>query len=551
MVTDNLKAMKNKYIRLALFIGLFSFGFISCDDLADPIVKDLEFDRQFTPTRVTTSNGQTQATIQWSASLFSETGAVTYKVEVSKTLAFTVVEYSTTTSSLQAVITNQNIEIKQNHYARVKALGATEAEDSGWIVSGAFQITGEQIFLVVREADLAYNSVYLRWAAAGTDVTEIVLTPETGSASNYTITADEKTASAKTIVGLQPATGYTAEIFNGTTSRGTVSFTTFSVDVPDADLIIYLDGDDVFTQTTFDTLTATSVTFVFPQGSVYGADAALVLKGSTDFTFYGIPGANKPILAFNGFTLPSVGGKIKFENVDLTGFQYVEGVPTATKRAYIFNQSVASVTEEITFENCIIRNFANTPFRIQSANVITLEKFVANNCIVYDVSATVGALQTYAFINTNVATGKINNIELTNSTFYNLRIGLILHNAAPSQSVTISNCTVNDISDDARALVDYNAQAVTTFTFTANIIGKSKSALNTARGIRIAGTTVSVPSSTYITNDYITATSPIGGVTNYAGTNTELFEAPASGNFNFKDTNFAGKSTSGDPRWRQ
>jgi hypothetical protein len=547
MGIKKLSAMKNQYIRLAFFIGLFSFGFISCDDLADPIVSGHEFERQFTPTKISTTNGQTQATVRWSASLFSETDAVSYKIEVSKTLDFAVIEHTATTTNLEVFVTNEDIEIKIDHYARVKALGATESGDSGWIISGAFQITGEQIFLPVVEADLAYNAATVRWTVSGS-VTIITLTPEGGSSTEFTLTDEEKAAGAKAFTGLLPAVTYTAEIFNGTTNRGAVIFTTFSIEVPAADLTIYLDSDDVFAQTTFDTLTKASVTFVFPQGSVYGASAALILKGSTDINFYGVPGANKPILAFNGFTLPTVGGKIKFENVNLTGYEYIAGVEnTANKRAYIFNQSIASTTSEVAFENCIIRNFANTPFRIQSANAITVGKVHVNNCIVYDISAA----QTYAFINSNVATGKVDNIEITNSTFYNIRIGLILHNAAPSQSVIVSNCTVNDISDDARALIDYNAQTVTTFTFTANIISKTKSLANTARGIRIAGADASVPSSSYITNDYVPATNLIGGVSSYAGSNTDLFVAPASGNFNFKDTNFAGKSTSGDPRWRQ
>jgi hypothetical protein len=261
-----------------------------------------------------------------------------------------------------------------------------------------------------------------------------------------------------------------------------------------------------------------------------------------------VPGANKPILAFNGFTLPTVGGKIKFENVNLTGYEYINGVEnTLNKRAYIFNQSLASTTSEVTFENCIIRNFANTPFRIQSANAITVDKVLVNNCVVYDISAA----QTYAFINVSVATGKVNNIEITNSTFYNVRIGLILHSAAASLTVKVTDCTINDISDNTRALIDYNLQTVGTFTFTSNIVGKVKTTDNTARGIRIAGASVSVPSSTYVTTDYVTFNNPIGGVSAYAGLSTDLFLNPASGNFSFKDGAFAGKSASGDPRWRQ
>jgi hypothetical protein len=546
MVTDNLTAMKNMYIRLGFFIGLFSFGFISCDDLVDPIVSDLEFDRQFTPTRITTTNGQTQATIQWSASLFSETGAVTYKVEVSKTLAFTVIEYSTTTSELQAVVTNQSIEIKQEHFARVKALGATETEDSGWIVSGAFQITGEQIFSNVTEADLTHSSVTLKWVSGG-NVTSITLTPDNGAPTEYPITDEEKTANVKTITGLTQGTNYTAEIFDGGTSRGVTTFTTFSLEVPEAELIVVLEDDKLIEeQIDFSTVSVSSVTVVFEQGKVYNSGATMVLTtNNVNIHFYGMPGPDKPIVSFSLLTLPALGGEIKFSNLDLTG--YPNGDPTATKRAYIFNQSAATQTSEIVFENCIIRNFENTPVRIQGGNAIDINNLVVNNCIVYDVST---GGQNYAFINNTATNGRVNNIEITNSTFYHLKIGLILHNATPSQSLKISDCTVDDICIDGRALVDYNAQTVGTFTFTANILGKTKGT-STVRGIRIASASVTVPSSSFITADYIVANNPIGGVTTYAGLSTDLFQNTATGDFNFKDTNFAGKSTAGDPRWRQ
>jgi hypothetical protein len=540
-----MNAVKKRYIRTGIFVTVLSLACVACQTV-DPLIEELKLDRKFTPTEISTNNGQTQATIRWSASLFSS-NAVPYELEISKSETFAVIEYSLTTTSLEAVVTNTDIDIKQDHYARVRAKGEDASGDSGWLISGVFRITGEQIFLPITEADLAYNGVTLKWTIGG-DVTKVTITPNGGSTTEFTISEDEKTAGAKAITGLFPAITYTAEIFNGTTSRGTTTFTTFSLDVPEAELTIYLDADDVFAQTTFDTLTKASVTFVFAQGSVFGGSTALVLKGNTDFNFFGVPGANKPILAFNGFTLPTVGGKIKFENVTLTGYEYIDGVEnTANKRSYIFNQSLTSTTSEVVFENCIIRNFANTPFRIQSANIITVDKVLVNNCTIYDISAS----QTYAFIHSTVATGKVDNIEITNSTFYNIRVGLIRHDLAPSSSLTVSNCTIHDISDNTRALIDYNAQAVTSFTFTANIIGKTKTTDNTARGIRIAGASVSVPSSSYITADYTTANNPIGGASSYPGLGTDLFNNPAAGDFTFKDTNFAGKSTSGDPRWRQ
>ena len=46
------------------------------------------------------------------------------------------------------------------------------------------------------------------------------------------------------------------------------------------------------------------------------------------------------------------------------------------------------------------------------------------------------------------------------------------------------------------------------------------------------------------------ATNQLTGLTSYTKTTAELFTDPAKGDFTYKDTGFAGKSTAGDPRWR-
>jgi hypothetical protein len=250
-------------------------------------------------------------------------------------------------------------------------------------------------------------------------------------------------------------------------------------------------------------------------------------------------------MAFNGFTLPATAGTIKFENVDLTGYQ--NGDPSASKRNYVFNQSAATNTAEIDFENCVIRNFVNTPLRLQGSNAITIGKVSVNKCIVYDIGDN-NANGTYAFIHTNVATGKFNNISITNSTFYKVGYGLILHNSAPSQSLTIENNTFYNVTGDGRYFIDFNAQTIGAVSFQNNIIGKTLSPLASARGIR-AGTAISANNS-FKTSDAVFSANPITGITDYTKASTELFTDVASGNFLIKDNGFAGKSTAGDPRWR-
>jgi hypothetical protein len=185
---------------------------------------------------------------------------------------------------------------------------------------------------------------------------------------------------------------------------------------------------------------------------------------------------------------------------------------------------------------------------MQGSNSITVNKLVYNRCIVWDCGDN-NSNGTYAFIHTNVATGKINNIELTNSTFYKIGYGLILHNAAPSQSVIINNCTFNNTTGNGRYFIDYNAQTITgSFVIQNSIIGKSLSPTLTARGLR-AGSAATV-TNTYETSDAAFSNNLIPGIISYAKPSTDLFTDPNAGNFQIKDNTFPGITNTGDPRWR-
>jgi hypothetical protein len=290
------------------------------------------------------------------------------------------------------------------------------------------------------------------------------------------------------------------------------------------------------------TTAAPGTTFVLMQGTKYTADATIILPNNASFTIWGQSGPDRPILAFNGITLPTTAGSIKFENLDITGYQ--NGIPP-TKRQYLFNQGTPNTTSEVIFENCKVRNFANTPFRLKDITTITIDKLTFNNCIVYDINGS------YAFIHNTVAS-KINNISLTNNTFYSIGYSVILNNAAPSQTVQVDNNTFYNVAGDGRYIIDYNTQQVTSsFTFTNNVIGKTASPAGTARDLRAGtGTSVTIGNNTYKTSDAVFFGTPIPNIIAYPKTSIELFTDPASGNFLFQDLAFPGRSTSGDPRWR-
>lgn len=535
-----------KRLQLTICFGLMAamlgFGLQSCKKVEEPA--SFHPDRMFTPTDITATGGETEATITWRASLFASGPDVSYTLEISPNQDFSgTPTFTSVYNGLEAIVTDANLAVRTNYYARVKANAtANAAASNNWVATTTtFQITGEQLFLPIDDNTLTAMSVVLAWKPTP-DLTKIVLTPNGGTGTDHTLTATDLADAKKAFNGLTPSTQYTAEIFKGTTSKGTITFNTKSGPPAGTTTVVVTPTDDLAALIAAAT---PGTVFLLEQNTLYATDNAIVLPDGASFTVWGDHGPNKPVLAFNGITLPNNAGTIRFENVDVTGYQNND--PTAAKRNYIFNQSATTNTEAIIFENCIIRNFTNTPFRLQGSNSITINNLTVNRCISYDIGDN-GSNGTYAFVHTNVATGKFNNIAITNSTLYKIGYSVILHSAAPSLSVTIENCTFDNVVGNGRFFVDYNAQTTGNFLINNVIIGKTLSPAGSARGIR-AGSPYTVGNS-FQASDAVFADNAVAGITSYAGTSTALFTDPANGNFLIKDNSFTGRSSSGDPRWR-
>jgi len=500
---------------------------------------DESYSRLFRPSEVLASVDGVTAKLTFKG----KPGTNKYIVELSKdSLKFTQIIKTYTADAIKeasgySFAIPDLLDPNTQYSARIKGIDVTGGKEESEWAAVVFKTKTEQIMYPVELADLTTTTVKLKWKAPN-QVSHIMI-----GATKYNISAQEMALGEKLITGLIPATAYTAVLYFNTSIRGANGFTTISTLPTGPNVINVGPADDLaaMIQTA-----ANGTIFVVLQGSVYNSETAVVIPTGVSLTIFGQDGLNKPIIAFNGITLSASTGTLKFENIDFTG--YASGDPTKAKRNYIFNQGAANTTAEINFENCTIRNFVNTPMRLQSANVITIDKFTINKCLVYDIGDN-NTNGTYAFINTNGATnGRINNISIKNSTFYKIGLGLIIHNTTPSLSLNIENCTFNNTTGNGRIFIDYNTQTIGAFTFNNNIFGKTLSPALSAKGIRYAGTNLVVNNS-YTTSDAI-LTGNTFAATAYSGSSTQLFANPDNGNFQIIDNAFAGKATAGDPRWR-
>lgn len=529
--------MKTKKISLVyvLLIGIISFS--SCKDAMTEITT-LNVNQAFSPTGlVVTIVNKTGARLSWNKVNNAETYTIELFANGNLDFSGTPIKVIEGVLFTQAPYTIPALAGATSYSVRIKAIG-TGIEDSKY-VSASFKTDPEQIFQDIVPAKLTSKSVTLNWPA-GQNATSLTITP--GNIV-HTITTAEIAAGEVTITGLTPKVTYTATLLLNTAIRGTKIFTT-PAELPTGADVVYLSAtDDLGAMIQAATK---STRFVILEGTKYNSDVTITLPSGIDISIIGEVAAVKPIVSISLITLPTTGGKLHFENVDVTG--YANGDVATAKRQYLINQSAATNMDEVSFENCNIRNFVNTPMRVQGSNAITINKVIVNNCLVDDIGDNNGG-GTYAFINSNVASGKFNNITITNSTFSNLGYGLILHSNGPSLSVAVENNTFYNVIGDARYFIDYNAQTVASgFSVKNNIIGKTLSPLATGRGIRSA--TVPITTNNYKTSDAVFAGNAIPGIIDYAGAASALFTAPASKNFKIKDDAFAGKATAGDPRWR-
>lgn len=517
------------------------FSTAGCTDMVDEIT-DLKTDRMFRPIDFTSTLNKTQVTLKWAP----VEGAVSYTIQISDDAAFTNLIVN---EDLTKTVYIKELAGSTDYYARVRVNSAIENESSKFNQSVTFRTPSENIFAGYTSLMTALNTVDVKWLP-NANVTHLMITNSNLTSTKINIESGDKTAGEKILQAIANST-YKIEIFNDAIKRGEVNV------VVEGDVYVQA-GQDL--PAALNAATAGQVIVLEP--------GALYLMGSSLYRFdknikvRGLLPTNLPILAMTsgtptatsnmlGFTDGSVLDYVKFENIDFTG--YCDNSPAAIKIGYLFNNNLMTTVNTLSFVNCKLHNFGNTPMRLQGNKNQVIENLLFKNCNIWDI----GFASTYAIVNSNSA-DLVNNITFDGCTVYNFKGSLVLRTGQTLKSINITNCTINQGMQDAsssRYLIDAN-----TATFTEGIkidkciFGSSGAALG-ANGIRNTTGTLLVTGS-YFTNDYVddppavvTSYSIKKFMTAYSGSSTSLWTDPVNGIFTLKATGFAGKGIAGDLRW--
>ncbi len=518
-----------KFSRLFFIGGVILFSILSCNKVNQWDI-DNSHNRLFSPVNLTASVSGVTVTLKWN----NMPATNKYIVELSQdSLLFTnmVARYEGSatkeTDGYSFVLPIALSQLTQ-YSARIKSIDTTGSVDSSKWTTVAFKTQTEQLMLP--STNLEATGVTLNWTAPN-QVTHFMI----GNA-RFDITPAESAAGSKTITGLLPKTAYSVTLYNGTNIRGTQSFTTTAL-IPTGPNVRRLDptNPSCLKDSILALQAGENILFVAMQGSQYDLGGATVtIPNGASFTIWGEEGPNRPVitggtgLTSQWFNLNTTNGIIKFENVVLDGAN-----SGGTKATYLFNQTPASSTSKIVFENSVIRNFGTTIFRIQGSNTIVVDSLIINNCLAYNTTTT-----NYALIHASGASGsKVNNIKITNSTFYKhgslatAGKGLILHDKSGNTSTVIDHCTFYDYQSGAsNHFISFSGSFESSFTITNCIIANAAAANGfLAKSASITGMN---KNGTYMLSDVTFTSNPIGSVS--SETSAALFNNPDAGDFTFK-----------------
>jgi hypothetical protein len=450
--------------------------------------------RIFKPSDVKITAGETSAKLTWTVPLMSTGKTFKYSIDFSTDSLFTTVNYTTSADTAGVTVTEENLAVRTKYYARVKANATESQPESKYIRSGAFQLTGIQLFAAVRDNEIKENNITLRYTPT-VGLTSIVLTPATGTATTVTLSTTDASAGLKAIAGLTAGTKYMAELFAGTKSKGILTFTTLA---PTTYTIKLNPGDDLATAITNAT-----------NGAVIGLNPGTYTLSATSF------------ITQKTITIKSTSGnptdtKVNYKEIDLEGtgagvtLSGIEFDGTAGASLYFINfigtqaaNGAAATFTNVVVDNCIAHG-STTSFlrgdRGTAARDFKITGITVNNSIVYDMGLN-GSSAYYAF---HVNKMQFNTITISKSTFYNAGPGLVTASTTYAgdviPTVAITNSTFNGFGGNAKyVLLDANANPIN-FNISNSIFANTpKSGTVNAAAIRGtgAGSTLKISNSNY------------------------------------------------------
>jgi hypothetical protein len=367
------------------------------------------------------------------------------------------------------------------------------------------------------------------------------------------VTSQENSDGEAFINGLSPESKYQIAIYSDGVLRGWVNYNTKVADIdPTSPGVIDIRADESPSAVENAVIAAPDGAIILvKRGVIYDLPSTTLDKSITIRAAYGF-GVKQAELHTTGNWNIASGA-----NIDHIRFIDLEIKGEDNNGDYVFNPSSGNTNvTEILFDKCDIGTFRGV-MRLRGDNA-TITNFEIRNSIVSDIGG-YGIFTCDTDENATKTSARVNNFKFTNSTFNQITIGI--QSRTPSQSIIIESCTIANINTifRYRGGTDNNDVA-NGIQIKNSIFGRKWDKTGTATTFEVVGTeSGGLPSTTFdVGNTYTTSdlTWVVGKelsaiiLGNYSKTQEELWVDTANNDFNFKDTGFAGRFDTGDPRWR-
>ena len=439
----------------------------------------LEPARIFKPSGITVRATETSAKITWTAPLLTANLKLAYAAEFSQDSTFATSEFAMQTDTAGLTVGDDKLKVRKKYYVRVKALSTNNQPESNWMVSRSFSISGEQLFDLIRDLEIKETQITLRWKPT-TGLDKVTLQKEGATAVDYPISGTEATTGVKVITSLDAGIEYTAEIYQGTRSKGIRTFKTLA---PTVYARVLNPGDDIVAAITN-----------AANGDVIGLNPGTYLAGTNNYNIIQKAitlksTSSNPLdtkVTFKEVVLNGTGAGVRFDGIEL------DGTPSAS--AYFLNlvsgngNADAANFEPIVIFNCIVRG-ATTSFlradRGSAASTYKMDHITISNTLVYDIGSTLG----YHFLHLNKL--QFNSLNISKSTFYNVGRALITNSTVLTSNppaININYCTFSNFgAGNHYALLDAGANPVR-FNVTNSIIANVPRTGGTVNAVAVRAT---------------------------------------------------------------
>jgi hypothetical protein len=519
--------MRTTYIRTVLLTALFAVVLSACDDLAEPLVEELNFNRALSPLALeATVRDKITIELNWNVRADVDHYVVEFSAD---SLLFSDIART-------VIVTPEEVPIQEAFFgdtrysARVKAIGVEDVTESKWSTI-TVKTDPENIFtLPLQDGDVEGTSATLKWTA-GSEVTHFRITPEN---IERAITSEEKAAGEATITDLVGYTNHTVSLYAGNSKRGTVDFRTLADP----------DGPNTISVQPTDDLNA-----VIAAANV---GATLVLEPGDYLVYTGtvVVGKSLNIRGHYPYDMPKIHVEFSLtDGVESVEVSDVEMVGDGTLlNAFVYATSSATYGS-LNVVDSYIHDYTRALFG-GTGVTSTIQSISLSNSRVYNVVSTGGD-----FIDFRV--GYLANLTLLNSTFMNCapaRDFIRLDNSSATfpglvSNVLIDHCTLYGVSNG-------NNRRYLYVRFTDNVLTVKNTIIAGTAGLYTNQPLSSQPTCAnnnyfnapgFYTPDYVTNVK-----VDVSGNYTTLdpgFADPIVGDFTVSNqTLIDGKV--GDPRWR-